>query len=320
MVYKRQEENTILRVSAEEKMKIPKELIKNIESKLNCKITSHKVLGSGAHNLNYLLETDKGKFVLRIYANLQFDNCEKEDAILEKLDGQFAPKALLSDTAKKFIEYNYMIQEFIEGQPIKELSDDLIIKIADLMKKVHSITDESKDRTPQIISDWCKKNLLETSKKMGGAFNKAMIDLHDQVKARVDKIKPLLKKYKRIHLIHDDPVLENFLVQDGNIVLIDWELATYNYFFLDLGTFIAENHITKEHEEKFLKAYGFGQTEEERKIIEIAKLYRILASISWLIERICLIKEGKQKHVGADLEKHEKHLKKEIACINELLK
>ncbi|MBW2973466.1 aminoglycoside phosphotransferase family protein [Candidatus Woesearchaeota archaeon] len=320
MVYKRQKKNTILWVFIEEKMKIPKELIKNIESKLNCKITSHKVLGSGAHNLNYLLETDKGKFVLRIYANLQFDNCEKEYAILKKLDGQFAPKALLSDTSKKFIEYNYMIQEFIEGQPIKELSDDLLVKIADLMKKVHSITDESKDRPPKIISDWCRKNLLETSKKMGAEFNTSMVELYNQVKTRVDKIKPLLKNYKRIHLIHDDPVLENFLVQDENIVLIDWELAGYDYFFMDLGTFIAENHITKEQEEKFLKAYGFGQTDEEKQIIQITKTYRILGLISWLIERICLIKEGKQKHVGADLEKHEKQLKKEIAHINELLK
>ena len=89
---------------------------------------------------------------------------------------------------------------------------------------------------------------------------------------------------------------------------------------MDLGTFIAENHITDEQEEKFLKVYDFGQTDEESQIIQIAKWYRILGLISWLIERITLIKEGKQKYVGADLEKHEKQLKREIAYINELLK
>ncbi|MBW3002029.1 phosphotransferase [Candidatus Woesearchaeota archaeon] len=301
-------------------MEVPKKLLTHIELKLNCKIKSCKELGSGAHNLNYLLETDKGKFVLRIYANLQFDNCEKEYAILKKLDGQFAPKALLSDTSKKFIEYNYMIQEFIEGQPIKELSDDLLVKIANLMKKVHTITDESKDRPPKIISDWCKKNILETSKKRGEEFHISAVGLYNQIKEKVDNIKPLLEKYQRTHLIHDDPVFENFLVQNKGLVLIDWELATYNYFFLDLGTFIAENHITKEQEDKFLIAYGFGQTDEERQIIQISKAYRILAIISWLIERICLIKEGEQKHVGIDIEKYETQMKKEIKYLKELLK
>lgn len=301
-------------------MKIPKKLLHHIELKLNCKIKSCKEIGSGEHNLNYALETDKGKYVLRIYANLQFDNAKKEYNILKKIKGNLAPKALFLDTSKETIEYNYMIQEFIEGTPLKELSNKHIDKIAGILKKVHRITDKTKERPAQIISDWCRKNMLETSKKIGEDFNKAMIELHGQVKARVDKIMPLLEKYKRTHLIHDDPVLENFLVQDNNIFLIDWELATHNYFFLDLGTFIAENHITKEHEDAFLKAYGFGQTEEERKIIEIAKMYRILGSISWLIERIQMIKEGKHKHVGAGIEKHEKQMKKEIKYLKEMLK
>jgi len=301
-------------------MKISTTLLKNIESELKFKIKSHKELGSGAHNLNYVLETDKGKYVLRVYANLQFDNAEKEYKILKKLKGGLAPKALLLDTSKTIIEYNYMIQEFIEGEPLKEVSDDMLIKIANLLKKIHTITDESKDRPPQIISDWCRKNILETSKKRGEEFHISVVGLYNQVKEKVDKIKPLLEKYQRTHLIHDDPVFENFLVQNKNIVLIDWELATYNYFFLDLGTFIAENHITKEQEDKFLTAYGFGQTDEERQIIQISKAYRILAIISWLIERICLIKEGEQKHVGTDIAKYEKQMKKEIKYLKELLK
>jgi len=300
-------------------MRIPKELLNHIELKLNCKIKSCKEIGSGEHNLNYALETDKEKYVLRIYANLQFDNAEKEYKILKKIKGNLAPKALFLDTSKEIIEYNYMIQEFIEGKPLKKLTDKHTDKIAGILKKVHAITDKTKERPPQIISDWCRKNMLETSKKIGKDFNKAMTELHNQVNAKVDKIMPLLEKYKRTHLIHDDPVLENFLVQNNNIFLIDWELANYNYFFLDLGTFIAENHIIKKHEEAFLKAYGFGQTEEERKIIEIAKMYRILGSISWLIERIHLIKEGKHKHVGAGIEKHKKQMKKEIKYLKEML-
>ncbi|MBD3304285.1 phosphotransferase [Candidatus Woesearchaeota archaeon] len=301
-------------------MKIPEELLNHVELKLNCKIKSCKEIGSGEHNLNYALETGKGKYVLRIYANLQFDNAEKEYKILKKLKGSLAPKAVFLDTSKEIIEYNYMIQEFIEGTPLKKLSEEHTDKIAGILKKVHAITDETKERPAQIISDWCRKNMLETSKKIGNEFNKEMTELHDQVKSRVDKIMPLLEKYKRTHLIHDDPVLENFLVQDNHVFLIDWELANYNYFFLDLGTFIAENRIKKEHEEKFLKAYGFGQTREERKIIEIAKLYRILGSISWRIERICLIKEGKHKHVGAEAQEHEKQMKKEIDYLKKILK
>lgn len=61
---------------------ITSKLIKKIESELNCKIESHNTLGNGEHNVNFLLDTNKGKFVLRIYANTQFDNSEKEFKIL----------------------------------------------------------------------------------------------------------------------------------------------------------------------------------------------------------------------------------------------
>lgn len=301
-------------------MKIPKKLLNHIESELKCKIFKHEAIGSGAHNLNYVLETNSGKFVLRVYANFQFDNAKGEFRILKRLNGHLAPKAFLLDASKKYIKYNYMVQEFVSGKPINKLSNKMIIKISKLLKEVHSITEENKERPlKKHISKWAKSNILEKSICLGEEFHKSMIMLYKNVLERLEKCNPLLKKYKRFHLIHEDPVLENFLVQDEKIVLIDWELAMYDYFFKDFGTFIAENHITKKQENLFLKECGFGQTLEEKKLVQYAKISRIFSSIAWLIERIAAIKEKRQIFIHDNPKKHKIHLEKEIRYIHNLL-
>jgi len=59
------------------KIKITKKLLSHLEKELKCDIEKYETIGHGEHNMNYVLKTDKGKFVLRIYANTQFDNSKK---------------------------------------------------------------------------------------------------------------------------------------------------------------------------------------------------------------------------------------------------
>ena len=66
-------------------MGLNEDLIKNLEKKLECGISEFHEIGHGEHNINYCLISDKGKFVLRINANKQFNNLGKEFEILKKL-------------------------------------------------------------------------------------------------------------------------------------------------------------------------------------------------------------------------------------------
>jgi len=302
-------------------IKITLNLIKKIESELNCKLLSKKFLGIGEHNINYLLNTTKGKFVLRIYANFQFDNSEKEYKILKKLNGKHAPKVYLFDNSKYYFKYDYIIQEFIDGKILKNFSDDDIKKIIKILKEIHQITDLRKKRKSEnLISLWCKKNILKTSKYLGNDFHNNMIKLYSRVLIELEKIKPFIKKYHRVHLIHDDIIPENIVkTKNGDLILIDWELASFDYFFLEFGTFIAENHLTQYQERLLLKEYGFGLKSKERKIVQVIKINNILSLISWLIERIVSIKQGKTIFIGENIIKYQNLLEKEINHINKLL-
>ncbi len=198
-------------------------LLKNIESKLECKIESHKPLGNGEHNVNILLKTNKGKFILRISANIQFDNSEKEYQILRRLNGKFAPKVYFFDNSKVYCKYDYMVQEFIEGITLKKFSNEDIKQIARILKEIHKIkgTGEKKE-WGEMISSWCTKNILQNSKFFGKEFHNNMKQLYSNVLMELEQIKPLIKKYKRVHLIHDDVIPENILkTKKGDLILVD---------------------------------------------------------------------------------------------------
>lgn len=68
------------------------ELLANIQSQLGTKVTGQTVIGHGAHNQNCLLETSQGKLLLRVYANTQFKNAEKEYDVLRTIDGFLGPR------------------------------------------------------------------------------------------------------------------------------------------------------------------------------------------------------------------------------------
>lgn len=123
-----------------------------------------------------------------------------------------------------------------------------------------------------------------------------------------------------MHLIHDDSIPENVIRTRTGLVLVDWELATYDYFFYDFGCLLGENHLSEKKEKTFLQAYGFGMNEKEQKIIHAVKLKRILASIAWLVERIATIKQGQEIFKGQNIRKYEKKLKEEIKYLTKLLK
>lgn len=176
---------------------IPEKLISEIEDKLKIKVIKTEELGKGEYNINYVLNTSKDKLVLRIYANTQFDNAEKEFKILQKLQGKFAPKALYFDSSKKFIEYNYMIQEYIEGKTLNEFTEIDLKELANILKEIHNTTDNRKKRKPQLISDWCKNIILKKSNLMDENIHKKIMKLYQEVIRKTNAIRPIIKKIQK---------------------------------------------------------------------------------------------------------------------------
>jgi thiamine kinase-like enzyme len=292
-------------------------LLDHIQKKLGFDVKEHHEIGHGAHNENYLLETSHGKRLLRVYANTQFKNAEKECKVLRLLDGFLGPKAYYIDTSRTLLEFDYTVLEYIEGTVIKEFSDNSLAEIALKLRELHKIKVKSEHISP--ISDWTSNNIKNNSKRLGVELHREVMSLWDQLMKLYQEIKPALVEYTLTSLIHDDPILGNFIQTEEEIKLIDWELAHGNYFFMDLGGFIEENGLTSEQEKTFLDAYGFGSTPTEAKILAFSKAYRVAAIVGWFIERIALLREGKKVFIAEDQGEYEKNLEAEVEHLKRLL-
>jgi len=214
-----------------------------------------------------------------------------------------------------------MIQEFVEGKTLKTLSTSNLKKLAVILKEVHCTVDLRRDRRwDEQISRWTQKNILLNSKLLSGKFYSDMNKLYTVVLARLEEIKSIIKNYSRVHLIHNDVIPENIIEsKQGDLTLIDWEFATYDYSFFEFGCLLGENHLSGNQEQVLLREYGFGMSKNERKIVQAVKIRRILSSIGWLIERIVSINNGKTIFIGEKLTKYQNQLVKQIKYIHSLL-
>ena len=137
--------------------------------------------------------------------------------------------------------------------------------------------------------------------------------------ALYSQIEPYLSSYDSNSLTHDDPILGNFIQTGDGIKFIDWELAHYNYFFMELGGFIEENGLTPRQEMTFLDAYGYGSTPVESKIMAFSKAYRVTAIVGWYIERVASLRDGVEVFIAADKGEYEENLATEIKHLKRLL-
>lgn len=286
-------------------MKITKLKIIKICNKIKLDFEDYNLLGFGAHNINYLINTKQGKFVLRIENNLQYNNLEKEYNYLKKTNGKLGPKVFLFDDSKKIIPKNYFIEEFIIGNNINNKISNINLKKFGLwFKKLH------KDKSPNHIfsnnSNTFDLNLFFNIKYYNSykKYNN-ILDINLKLKLKklnsifIDVInlnKKSFSKIKYLSLNHSDPSPSNcFIEKNGNIRLIDWEFIKYDLPEFDLIFFIWSNELSLIQKKIFLDAYGYSNTfyaNNKYKIIEIIMYFSFL---TWLFERLNLSLEDKLK-------------------------
>ena len=209
-----------------------------------------------------------------------------------------------------------MVLEYVEGKVIREFTDETLVEIAEKLKKLHET--QFPRENDLLISDWTRRNITEKSKKLGEVRSE-VLTLWDGITRLHDGIQPLIEDYPDDSLIHDDPILGNFIQTDDGIRLIDWELAHGDYFFMELGGFIEENGVTPHQEKVFLDAYGFGSTIDEQRILAFSKAYRIAAIVGWFIERIVALNEGEKMFIDADVDEYWANLRGEMKHLARLL-
>lgn len=223
------------------------------------KISSLKKLCRGESNINYLLTTNKGKYVIRFdLTNKPAPKFQQEFVILMKIAKlNITSKPLFIDTSKKHFKENYMVLSYLEGISLDKLDkkkySSKLYKIAKILAKLHKTNLNFNNKVFSF-----EKRVIRTNtniKKIRKELNQnnALIELFDIYN---NHFTSSIKKYKpKPKFCHGDICLPNILFNKGDFFLIDWEAAGNYDPALELSYHFYELDYSKSQKDKFLKKY-----------------------------------------------------------------
>ena len=226
----------------------------------------------GITNQNFLVTDNSKKYFVRI------GNDIPEHLVFRANEVQASIAASKIGVSPDLLFYNKSIQifKYVEGltfnsENIKKNLDEII----KLLKKVHNSIPEK--LIGQSVIFWVfhvirnyKKFLDENS----SVYIKILPDLLNKAQKLEEKSSPF-----EIVFGHNDLLPANFIQNDQQLWLIDWEYAGFNTPLFDLGG-LASNNEFSENEETFLLENYF----EKKLSSELSEKYRAVKCASLLRE------------------------------------
>lgn len=248
-----------------------KEKIKNIFKNIFAEDVRNIDTIGGMTNNNYLVVTDKKKYILKFFGKGTNKLISRE---IEKKNMQFIKTLGLDVENYVFdIEQGIKINEYIENATTY---DEKIIKtkfesVAKILQKVHS-------STPTFHSSF--DVFREITKYEDLIEGEITYSYYDKITPKVLKLKDILDGIgidnKNCHI---DLVPENFIEsKEGRTYLIDWEYCAINDPMWDLAALFLESNFTKKEELEFLSIYRSDMTPINLEKIHI---YKILQDFLW---------------------------------------
>ncbi|NLO97491.1 MAG: aminoglycoside phosphotransferase family protein [Peptococcaceae bacterium] len=268
-------------------------------------------LAQGEYNINYLLHTSGGKFVLRVNTGSQIkvDNqiaYEYKALELLKTSG-VTPIPYYLDDSKEKIPYGLLVMEYLPGEPLDYSSD--LNKAAATFARIHSLT-FAKGQTDFLIQTFGPFSgiFAEAAGYLEKYFNFAHADaevarllekllLHaEEKKKQEDFLIPNNSPQAKRAVINTEVNSHNFIVNKNRQTchLIDWEKPILGEPAQDLSMFLIptttlwkRNYILSPQEEKeFIQAYEQqlmpgSQDPHLKDKIEMFKFFNLLRAISW---------------------------------------
>lgn len=272
----------------------------------------HKIEGisEGILNTNYLIEGDRGKFVLRILeGDREKEEEEKELSLLRSLYNNGFPCSypLYTDNGTPFITYKgklLSLFSFVEGDKPKEITSNEVSEIGTSLAKFHLHSHgHSIKRLRMIDMDYFYRKIEDAPlKEILGEDYESLIDYYNY-STQID--------YSHLPsgIIHNDIFPDNVFFKNGKISgLIDFNDSMNGPFIFDIAIIInywiryrvEDNNVQEMLIETLLEAYNRVRpiSSEELKLLDEAILRSILTFIFLRINKFHV-----EDTVGVQMEK-----------------
>ena len=226
----------------------------------------------GITNQNFLVTDRSKKYFVRI------GNDIPEHLVFRANEVQASKAASKIGVCPKLLFHNKSVQIFRYVDGLTLNSSDVrrnLDEIIKLLKKVHSKIPEK--LIGQSIIFWVF-HVIKNYKKFLDENSSTYIKILPDLLSKAQKLEKISSPFE-IVFGHNDLLPANFMQNDEQIWLIDWEYAGFNTPLFDLGG-LASNNDFSENEEKFLLENYF----EKKLSSELSEKYRAIKCASLLRE------------------------------------
>lgn len=281
-----------------------KEIINYLEiNKGRLGINSYKIsfLQQGEYNINYLLSTNKGKFVLRLNAKSQMNlknQIRYEYNTLKFLEkSSVTPKVYYVDDSDKKILNGVILMQYLEGRPLIYEKDKEIA--AKIFANIHSL-DISNAKNFIIEKNLFTDRINEANFWLKDIFcsNKISLDQKNffyKFLNYLEKNKYKEKYFKENEILclnNTEVNSRNFIISDKSY-LIDWEKAVISDPCQDIAHFLVltttkwktDFIADKEYEDTFFSKYEkfLNKKIDIKERVNLYKPYMYSRALSWCI-------------------------------------
>jgi len=238
---------------------------------------SNQIIIMGYEDFNFILETSKGKYFVKIFSDFRtLEDCKRYIEIMEKANekGVKVPKFYKSKKEHlKIININNVelrlcVMEFINGKTIYELEKQLDNKEIKFIAHQTALINSIKLKPKLIYDEWAITNLLSEFEKKRKFLSEEDLRL----------IEPLIKEFKDLEIeklphcfVHGD-ITETNIMKDnkGDLWIIDFSVSNYYPRIQELAVLACNlffDEKNKENTEKNLKT----ALEEYQKVISLTE-------------------------------------------------
>ncbi len=265
------------------------------------KACSVSFLAAGEYNANYLIQSESGRFVLRINHGSQLGlgdgQINYEYRVLKALaDTGVTPRpfACEPNPAPEDLGGGVLLMEYLPGKPLTYARD--LEQAAAIFARVHRVQPpEGMVIQPDPVQDISREcyGLIQRYPDHPLRREREAIEAYfESVRELAAETRPLFAD-EDLCLVNTEVNANNFLISEQEAFLIDWEKAVLSSRYQDLGHFLvptttlwkSDTVLSQKEKQRFLKAYkqesgldiSLDELSRKTRILEKTILLRALS-------------------------------------------
>ena len=176
----------------------------------------------------------------------------------------------------------YLITRFINARPfpVEEITQpENIRQVMELVSKIHSM--------PEIPGEFSAFSTVENYAEIAHKYNVELPEKFDFLMERSHEAENAINiTPEQLRPCHNDLLNANFLINDEQIYVLDWEYAGMGDIFFDLANFSTNHELSEEQDRWELECYFGEVTEKQMAHLNIMKVMSLFREAMWGIVQI----------------------------------